>query len=85
MDNDERIKSKQLEVDGVQHTAHEAKSIILYDFYKGLLGVTPTTSWAFNLRELYPHFDVDTTELSAPFHPDEINNALFAMDMNVSP
>lgn len=74
-----------LEVGGVLHTSHGAKSAILHDFYCALLGSAPDTEWTFDLGELYPQLSVPGEELSAPFHADEIGEALFAMDGNASP
>ncbi|KAF8733580.1 hypothetical protein HU200_014885 [Digitaria exilis] len=74
-----------LDVEGVAHTSHSAKSDILFNFYSDLLGFQPDTECSFDLQELYPHLDVPGHELSTPFDPDEISNALFAMDMNASP
>ncbi|KAF8670726.1 hypothetical protein HU200_050391 [Digitaria exilis] len=78
-------KIHTLEIDGVSHTSHDAKQEILHDYYKNLLDSPTTTHWNFDLRDLYPTLSVANANLSAPFDPDEITQALFVMDMNASP
>ena len=64
--------------------AHDAKSLILHDFYKDLLGRSCSVEWRFCLSELYPTTAVAGMDLSRPFTSDEISSALFSMDMNAS-
>lgn len=74
-----------LEQDGVVTSAHDAKSTILHTFYSDLLGRARETAWDFNLHDLYPHFAVNTDNMSDPFTMTEITHALFAMDVHASP
>jgi hypothetical protein len=74
-----------LEHEGVELHSHDANSMILYDFYRSLLGSPVETDWKFNLSDLYPSLSVAHLPLSDPFTADEISEALFAMDMNASP
>jgi hypothetical protein len=72
-------------VGGVEFFSHQAKAVVLFDFYSNLLGSVVTTTWHFILYELYPQLDVATHPLSKPFSPDETCDALFAIDRNASP
>lgn len=74
-----------LEHDGQSVRAHDAKALLLHNFYKDLLGTAKATVWNFNLSELYPTTAVAAMDLSRPFTSDEISAALFSMDMNASP
>lgn len=78
-------KIQCLERDGVELFSHEAKSVVLFDFYNELLGRPVATEWRFNLHDLYPNLDVDGSHLSSPFSESEVTAALFAMDSNASP
>jgi hypothetical protein len=44
-------KIHYLESDGVEQHSHEAKSVILYDFFKSLLGTSVETKWKFGLNK----------------------------------
>ena len=74
-----------LEQDGVVTSAHDTKSTILHTFYSDLLGRARETARDFNLHDLYPHFAVNTDNMSDPFTMTEITHALFAMDVHASP
>jgi len=74
-----------LEHDGQSFLAHDAKGLILYNFYNELLGTAREVEWRFRLSDLYPTMTVAGMDLSRPFSPDEISKALFSMDMNSSP
>lgn len=74
-----------MELAGVEHHSHEAKSTILYDFYISLLDTHVATEWRFSHADLYPTLVVSHLPLSDPFTPDELSKALFTMDMNSSP
>lgn len=74
-----------LEQDGTRFYSHDAKGLILYDFYKTLLGTATATQWNFDLDAMYPNRGVRGADLSGPFSDEEVSVALFAMDMNASP
>lgn len=80
-----RNRIQCLEVGGVEFSSHAAKATVLHNFYANLLGTEVHTEWDFDLAKLYPHQDVTSLSLFAPFCLEEICDALFAMDMNKSP
>lgn len=59
--------------------------MILYGFFKSLLGTSVETELKFSISELYPSLTVAHLPLSDPFTVEEVSNALFAMDLNSSP
>lgn len=73
-----------LERDGALFYTHEAKSTILHDFYKDLLGTDIHITWDFALHDIYIA-QASRASLSVPFTDDEIAKALFEMDMHASP
>lgn len=76
---------QRLEHDGDKLTSHDAKSVVLFDFYNDLLGTAVDMCCRFSLHDLYPISSVLTDKLSRDFTEDEITDALFAMDRNASP
>lgn len=78
-------KIQCLEHDGLELHSHDAKSLVLFNFYNGLLGQFVPTQWSFSLGALYPSLDVAGFQLSAPFSESEVTAALFGMDANASP
>ena len=74
-----------LEHDGQSFLSHDAKGLILHNFYSDLLGRARAVEWRFTLSELYPTTAVSGMDLSRPFSLEEISSALYSMDMNASP
>src|SRR4051812_29909543 len=65
--------------------AHDQKATILKDFYHNLLGNPPTTSWNFDLSDLYAAPVPQLRYLDAAFTSDEIKLAFLHMNPNASP
>ena len=74
-----------LEHDGQSFLSHDAKGLILHNFYSDLVGRARAVEWRFTLSELYPTTAVSGMDLSRPFSLEEISSALYSMDMNASP
>ncbi|CAN6233698.1 unnamed protein product [Urochloa humidicola] len=75
-----------LEVDGVQVTSHDAKTAVLTEHLKALLGAQVPPPASFDVGALYTSAPaVDLTGLVAPFTTGEALAAVHSMNRNSSP
>lgn len=64
---------------------HDQKAAVLRSFYLDLLGHANTTTWAFQLADLYPEGPLSLSHLDAPFDHSEIARAFHHMHSTASP
>lgn len=82
-----RLQKNQIKVlhkNGVTIYSHGGKEKILFEFYNSLLGATVPTSWAFNLRDLYP-LPLNLANMDTMLSEEEIKSALVNMRSSSSP
>lgn len=69
---------------GVPQSNHEAKANILWEAYKGRLGISEFHDMAFNLGNLFPN-PVDLSMLDEPFTHDEIDQVVAHLQLDKAP
>ena len=84
----QRNNIRQLLVNDQHVFSHSGNELILFNFYKNLLGTSSPSSLTFDLAGLFSHSSLDTTQaanLILPFHVSELKLALLSMNCNASP
>lgn len=74
-----------VEVDGVQITNHQAKVQALSDYFKGIIGIPGSSSWAFDCTRLYQDKAKANDSLTEPFTDSETKAAIKSMNRCSAP
>ncbi|CAO2147693.1 unnamed protein product [Urochloa humidicola] len=81
-----RNNIRLVQVDGVDHIAHSAKTAVLTDYYARLLGRADDVAWSFDLETLYRGAaSADQAALVSPFTAAEALSAVSAMNASSAP
>uniref|UniRef100_A0A0E0D6M1 Uncharacterized protein n=1 Tax=Oryza meridionalis TaxID=40149 RepID=A0A0E0D6M1_9ORYZ len=83
--NHRKTYIRSIKVDNMELADHASKALVMFDYYKSILGVSSYSEWRFDLYNLYQPAAWNCQQLVAPFTQTEILLAIRQMDRNSAP